>query len=191
MIYFSVNIKFLRKKRGLSQTQLADAIGVKANTISNYENDVSAPDFELLEKIIKFLDIDVRDILFNDITSENFKTKCAQNVTLSKGDKEGDVKGEFPNVHNSSPINDSDIDKCRSPEIVYKEDPAKDEIIRLQQKNIALLEDKVYQLKNQLRIASFGDTHSIQTTSADVAAESQKQLNVERGPHPNQAKSHQ
>lgn len=141
--------------------------------------------------------IDMENDIFpnvhNTISSDQSfsETRCAQNVTELNSNKKSNIIGNIPNMHNSLPISDSDIDKCRSPEIVYKEDPAKDEIIRLQQKNIALLEDKVYQLKNQLRIASFGDTRSIQTTSADVAAESQKQLNVERGPHPNQAKSHQ
>jgi transcriptional regulator with XRE-family HTH domain len=41
----------------ISQTKLADLIGVKPNTISNYESSTSSPDLSMFVKIVKVLDI--------------------------------------------------------------------------------------------------------------------------------------
>lgn len=60
---FSERLKYYRKLKGLNQTQLAKMVGVKANTISNYERAHSLPDPFCLDKIIKHLDIS-RDDLF-------------------------------------------------------------------------------------------------------------------------------
>lgn len=60
---FRQNLKRLRKRKGLNQSHLASMIGVAPNSISNYENGVSTPDFKLIDKIIKVLDIS-REELF-------------------------------------------------------------------------------------------------------------------------------
>lgn len=70
MIFFCSNLKHLRLKKGWKQDDLAVKLGVKANTISNYENNVSAPDFAMLEEIIKLFDITADAILFKDLTVE-------------------------------------------------------------------------------------------------------------------------
>lgn len=57
----------MRDRKGLSQTVLAEKIGVKPNTISNYESGNSAPDFDKLNMIIKELDTDANTILFVDL----------------------------------------------------------------------------------------------------------------------------
>ncbi len=44
-------IKESRKKRGMTQKQLADAIGVSTVTIQNYENNRREPNMETLSKI--------------------------------------------------------------------------------------------------------------------------------------------
>lgn len=74
MIFLSQNLKYLREKQGLTQGQLADMIGVKANTVSNYEKGNSSPDFNILNKIIKILDIDAQSFLY-----ENIQTKIPEN----------------------------------------------------------------------------------------------------------------
>lgn len=60
----SDNIKKYRKKEGLTQKQLAEAIGVTAITIQNYENARREPNIETLDKISKALKINTSD-LFN------------------------------------------------------------------------------------------------------------------------------
>ena len=52
---FPKQIKYLR--RALSQVQLADKLGVKKQSISNWENDNIRPSVEMLEKIADFFDV--------------------------------------------------------------------------------------------------------------------------------------
>lgn len=42
-------LKALRKKRGLSQKQVADRLGVTRSTISSYERNTKVPSLEVLE----------------------------------------------------------------------------------------------------------------------------------------------
>jgi len=53
LIYFSKNLIFIRKLVGVTQAGLAEKLGIKANTISNYEKEVTTPDFKLLVKLCK------------------------------------------------------------------------------------------------------------------------------------------
>ncbi len=54
---FHKQIKSLRQSRALSQVQLADKLGVKKQSISNWENDNIRPSVEMLEKIADFFDV--------------------------------------------------------------------------------------------------------------------------------------
>ena len=45
----------VRKLRNLTQGQLADRVGVTKQTISNYENGVRMPDFEILDSLAEAL----------------------------------------------------------------------------------------------------------------------------------------
>jgi transcriptional regulator with XRE-family HTH domain len=77
MILFSSNLKYLRESSGKKQGELASFLGVKANTISNYEQGISEPDFVLLEKIIEYFNISGYDLLFEDVKlgkSRNLKS---------------------------------------------------------------------------------------------------------------------
>ncbi len=44
----------LRNRRGFTQDQMADALGVKRPRYSSWENDIAKPDIEMLQKIAKF-----------------------------------------------------------------------------------------------------------------------------------------
>jgi transcriptional regulator with XRE-family HTH domain len=67
MVYFGPNLKFIRKKKGINQSRLATMLNVRPNTISNYENGVSFPDFKSLEIIIKFFEVGVEELLYKDL----------------------------------------------------------------------------------------------------------------------------
>ena len=54
MNYIGTRLKYLRKQDDITQQQLADALGVGKSTISMYENGNREPDFEALEKYIKY-----------------------------------------------------------------------------------------------------------------------------------------
>lgn len=50
-------IRLLRIEKGISQIQLADALGVTKQSISNWENDNIQPSIEMLVKLSKFFDV--------------------------------------------------------------------------------------------------------------------------------------
>ena len=56
-------ISQLRKEKGLTQKQLADAIGVTDKAVSRWETAKNYPDIELLEQIAHFFDVTVSELL--------------------------------------------------------------------------------------------------------------------------------
>ena len=58
-----LQIAKLRKKKGITQAQLADALGVVYQTVSKWENGASLPDISLLPKISRFFEVTVDEIL--------------------------------------------------------------------------------------------------------------------------------
>lgn len=80
MLYIGKNIKVLRTEKKLSQARLASQLGIVPGTISNYENGVSAPDFEILEKLIKILGVSAQELLYEDLSGKSFNSKTPKNV---------------------------------------------------------------------------------------------------------------
>ena len=54
---FAVRIKYLRLARELNQVQLAERLGVKKQSISNWENDNIMPSIEMLIRIADFFHV--------------------------------------------------------------------------------------------------------------------------------------
>ena len=69
--YFSENLAYARKLKGFRQYELADWIGVRPNTISNYEKGVSEPDYDTLGKLKAVLEVSADDLVFAQ--PESFK----------------------------------------------------------------------------------------------------------------------
>jgi transcriptional regulator with XRE-family HTH domain len=61
-------IKILRKKAGFTQEQLASKLGISAQSISKWENEISMPDIMLLPDIAEIFGVSI-DELF-DLTAE-------------------------------------------------------------------------------------------------------------------------
>ena len=59
---FAARVKEIRRRRGLTQAQLAERIGRSVNAISALERGVSLPNFETLERLADALGISVRDL---------------------------------------------------------------------------------------------------------------------------------
>ena len=56
-------IKQLRKKKGISQSELAEVIGVKNNTVSTWERGTRKPDFEVLNLLSDYFEVSFEYIL--------------------------------------------------------------------------------------------------------------------------------
>ena len=59
----SDNLVHLRRKRKLTQKELADFIGVTKASVSKWENKQSLPDISLLPKLASFLDVTIDELL--------------------------------------------------------------------------------------------------------------------------------
>lgn len=62
-IKFAKRLKELRKTERLSQTGLAEKIGVAQSNVSDWENNVSRPEYENLIKIAEIFDVTVDYLL--------------------------------------------------------------------------------------------------------------------------------
>lgn len=63
MSIISTNIKFLRKKKGLTQQQFADNIGIKRSLVGAYEEDRADPKYDLLRKIALYFEVSIDDFI--------------------------------------------------------------------------------------------------------------------------------
>ena len=59
MNYFGIRLKYLRTQDGLTQTELGHALEIAKSTISMYESGKREPDFETIEKIADYFNVDM------------------------------------------------------------------------------------------------------------------------------------
>ena len=71
-------IKQLRKKKGISQSELAEVIGVKNNTVSTWERGTRKPDFEALNLLSDYFEVSFEYILGSS-DKEEARVKPTQN----------------------------------------------------------------------------------------------------------------
>jgi len=68
-MFFSSNIKFLRRRRGLTQDDVADMLGMKRSTLSGYENAIAQPGFEALIAMSKYFNVAIDTLIKVDLCS--------------------------------------------------------------------------------------------------------------------------
>lgn len=66
------NLKYLRKKKGLTQQQFADEMEIKRASVGAYEEERAEPKYELLKKIAAFYGLTM-DELANDTINDKWK----------------------------------------------------------------------------------------------------------------------
>jgi len=66
---FNTNIRFLRKRRGRTQDDMAFALGMKRSTLSGYENQVAQPGIEALIAFSRYFSVAIDTLLTVDLTS--------------------------------------------------------------------------------------------------------------------------
>ncbi len=67
-MYFTSNIKFLRKRRGRTQDEVAVALNLKRSTLSGYENGVAQPGIDILVSFSKYFNMSIDTLLKIDMT---------------------------------------------------------------------------------------------------------------------------
>ncbi len=86
-MYFSSNIKLLRKRRGKTQDDLAFALGLKRPTLSGYENGVAEPGLEILLKFSSYFNIALDTLLKIDLStlteSQLYQLEHGQDVYIA------------------------------------------------------------------------------------------------------------
>lgn len=83
-MYFSSNIKFLRKRKGRTQDDVAFALKMKRSTVSGYENEVSLPTIQALLAFSKYYGVAVDTLLKIDL-------RTLTESQLSQLERGGDV----------------------------------------------------------------------------------------------------
>ncbi|MCY4779044.1 LexA family transcriptional regulator [Sphingobacterium sp. UT-1RO-CII-1] len=89
------NLKFLRKKKRITQQQFADLMEIKRASVGAYEENRAEPKYELLKKIAEFYGLSM-DELAHDVIDENWRpvqkgdasNLRVLSVTVDKDDRE-------------------------------------------------------------------------------------------------------
>lgn len=66
MSFFGSNLKKARKRCSLTQRQLAELIGAKHNSVSNWETGQNEPDTQTIRRICEVLSITANDLFGSD-----------------------------------------------------------------------------------------------------------------------------
>ncbi|MHA7128133.1 helix-turn-helix domain-containing protein [Algoriphagus namhaensis] len=82
MSFLASNLRFLRKQKDITQTQLADQLSVQRTMISAYEDGRSEPKIGTLKKISEILEVSVEELLFHDIESQGRKAAQKRNLNI-------------------------------------------------------------------------------------------------------------
>ncbi len=78
---FAVRIKNLRQGKELNQVQLAEKLGVKKQSISNWENDNIMPSIDMLIRIADFFHVSTDYLLGRDIQQQEMEAPQMLDVT--------------------------------------------------------------------------------------------------------------
>ena len=81
-VELSQRIRFLRKKKGLNQGELAEKVGINPSHLSRLENGKYQPSVDALQKIAEALEVSV-DFLLSDDDSGELEVKI-ENKSLSE-----------------------------------------------------------------------------------------------------------
>lgn len=74
MANISANLRYLRKKKGLTQQQFADIMEIKRSLVGAYEEDRADPRYDLLKKFALFYELTI-DELINEQINDKWKPK--------------------------------------------------------------------------------------------------------------------
>lgn len=79
---FGINIKELRKEKGLTQTQLAKIIGVTQGAIYFWEKEINEPTVGYIIKLAEFFQVSTDELLAYSAPSSTASTHSAKMMAL-------------------------------------------------------------------------------------------------------------
>ena len=87
MNYFSKNIKYLRKEKNISISELAEKLKVNQSTISRWENDNMGATIDNAYDVSQFFNVSIADLIGKDLsiiqeqpkTNSSFKKLLIEN----------------------------------------------------------------------------------------------------------------
>ena len=79
-VFFSKNLRFLRKSNGLRQEDLESELELGKNLISNYENSLSSPSLFTLCRIAAFFEVSLDSLLLVDMSEKGTQHKGEKGV---------------------------------------------------------------------------------------------------------------
>lgn len=71
-MYFSSNLEWIRKKKNLTQEELAKKLGISQQGIAHYESGKREPTLDGLISIAKVLEVSIDDLLTKDFRSPDY-----------------------------------------------------------------------------------------------------------------------
>lgn len=131
MSTFGEVLKKLRLEKSLTQTELADKLGISKSTISMYENGNREPDFETLEHIADFFNVNLSYLIGE--TSQTVNKTAEKNgfkhkVPLSEGGTNEFPEG-FKMIRRAAiKLNDKEKEKLLQIMKAYIADDEEDEV---------------------------------------------------------------
>lgn len=86
----SKNLTYLRKQKGLSQSKLAEALGLKRGNIASYEKEIAQPSIDSVLKMAEFFGVDLQSFLQEDLSHgmllpEDVQSQTTPFITELKG----------------------------------------------------------------------------------------------------------
>jgi transcriptional regulator with XRE-family HTH domain len=77
--YLAKNLKWLRERKGIKQTEVESYIGFKSTTWNNYEKGVSKPGLDDLIKISKYFEVTETQLLHKDVSKLKGRNRKSEN----------------------------------------------------------------------------------------------------------------
>lgn len=71
-------LKHLRKEKGITQEQLAEALGVSGRTVSRWETGANMPDLSILIMLAEYYGVEIREILDGERKSERMNAEVKE-----------------------------------------------------------------------------------------------------------------
>lgn len=116
----SQNLKALRNKNNLTQSELAHSLGISRQALSNYEKGTRDPDIFTITKIAKFFNCSIDFLVFNNTTTNITKLyKCSESKELDDFSENiirflETKKEELNSIQNSIPDKIEELDNIIS-----------------------------------------------------------------------------